>query len=109
MRGRAWLVLIALAGCDKVLGLQALPERPEAIGSTLAAGVGHTCAIRSDGALLCWGSNDYGELGLGTDVPEDDAIAPIGDSTWVAIASTSDHTCGIHSDSSLWGCGTTYS
>jgi alpha-tubulin suppressor-like RCC1 family protein len=28
-------------------------------------GAYHTCAIRMDGSVACWGENDYGELGLG--------------------------------------------
>jgi alpha-tubulin suppressor-like RCC1 family protein len=32
----------------------------------LAAGEDHTCATRSDGKVLCWGRNDYAQLGDGT-------------------------------------------
>jgi hypothetical protein len=31
---------------------------------TVAAGGSHTCAIRQDGALYCWGDNNYGQLGV---------------------------------------------
>lgn len=33
---------------------------------SLSAGYGYTCAVRSDGALFCWGYNGYGEIGDGT-------------------------------------------
>jgi alpha-tubulin suppressor-like RCC1 family protein len=31
----------------------------------LAAGSSHTCALRDDGSLVCWGFNQYGQLGAG--------------------------------------------
>jgi Regulator of chromosome condensation (RCC1) repeat len=35
----------------------------------------HVCVIRDDDALLCWGRNGYGELGLGnTDSVGDDEV-----------------------------------
>jgi alpha-tubulin suppressor-like RCC1 family protein len=32
----------------------------------IAAGSTHVCALRSDGSVWCWGSNNFGELGDGT-------------------------------------------
>ncbi len=31
----------------------------------VALGNYHTCAVKTDGTLLCWGRNDYGQLGMG--------------------------------------------
>ncbi|NJK32387.1 MAG: hypothetical protein HC927_08240 [Deltaproteobacteria bacterium] len=39
----------------------------------IAAGYQHTCALLENGGLQCWGSNEFGQLGLGhTDTIGDD-------------------------------------
>jgi alpha-tubulin suppressor-like RCC1 family protein len=34
----------------------------------MAAGLAHTCIIRNDNSLVCWGLNNYGQLGIGSGV-----------------------------------------
>jgi len=97
----------ALAGCDLLLGLdelKPLPTTPPPVvgQNPIAAGYGHTCFVNSDGALFCWGENDLGQLGLDALQYEDDAIAKVGDATWIAIAAGWYHTCGLQTDHSLW-------
>ncbi len=35
----------------------------------ISAGYLHTCAIRNDGSVVCWGNNDFGQLGIGNSQP----------------------------------------
>ena len=40
----------------------------------LAAGTGHTCALKKDGSVQCWGLNDHGQLGNGSN---EDSLVPV--------------------------------
>ncbi|NVB41840.1 hypothetical protein G6O69_28670 [Pseudenhygromyxa sp. WMMC2535] len=51
----------------------ALPPDTEVVD--LELGYAHSCALLSDGGVMCWGSNDDGQLGLGhTDTIGDDEL-----------------------------------
>src|SRR4051794_18921712 len=67
----------------------------------VAAGEGHTCAIRVDGSLYCWGRNDQGQLGIGSMVGEadDPTLVP---GTWKHVATLFETTCAIDGDDVLW-------
>jgi alpha-tubulin suppressor-like RCC1 family protein len=65
----------SLLGISMLVGglLVAVPGRGEAAallkGVVQADGGGdHTCAVRTDGTVWCWGDNDFGQLGDGTSV-----------------------------------------
>jgi C1A family cysteine protease len=72
---------------------------------TIAAGYRHTLAIKSDGSLWAWGSNDFGQLGDGTNT---DRNAPVQVGTakdWAAVSAGETHTVALKADGSLWAWG----
>ena len=44
---------------------------------TIATGAYHACAIAENGTLYCWGSNGYGQLGIGSTENQDSPVAVI--------------------------------
>ena len=66
--------------------------------STLSSGSHHTCALREDGTLVCWGSNDSGQ-----------ATPPQGEQ-FASISSGAGYTCGLRPDGSplCWGSGAVF-
>ncbi|MFK8001090.1 MAG: RCC1 domain-containing protein [Polyangiales bacterium] len=66
-------------------------------------GAGHTCAIRMDGSLWCWGDNHRGQLGVGDLVDRDEPTQlsqPVG--PWAQVHVGGDFTCAIRHDTTLW-------
>jgi cysteine-rich repeat protein len=75
----------------------------DGIWQSISAGQSHTCAIKFDGSLWCWGDNSSGQLGtssaIGSSVPT--LVASLVE-TWTMVASGISHTCAIATDGSLW-------
>ena len=98
-----WLVLLAaISGCDQVWGLERTDEVPEPSGTwrSVTAGERHTCAIRTDDTLWCWGAADYGQVGV--DVPVAAEPVQVGTGRWREVSGRGEHTCALAEDRSLW-------
>jgi alpha-tubulin suppressor-like RCC1 family protein len=73
---------------------------------SIGAGSLHTCAVTSAGAVLCWGANDYGQLGDGTDMDRQAPTAAQGIGAPVASITVGGfHTCATTNSGSAkcWG------
>jgi alpha-tubulin suppressor-like RCC1 family protein len=69
-------------------------EVQELVGATsITTGFGHSCALVSGGAVVCWGYNEFGQIGDGT-TDEQAAPTPVVDlATVIELESGADHTC----------------
>lgn len=74
----------------------------------VAVGAGHACALNRNGRVLCWGANDYGQLGrpIVKDLEDDHRARPV-QSVRDAIEVTANHSasCARTRDHALycWG------
>jgi len=71
---------------------------------TLATAVGkdHTCAVRSDGTVWCWGRNDAGQLGDGSLVDQPAPVQVMGLTGIAGIAGGDNHSCAIGAGGMVW-------
>jgi alpha-tubulin suppressor-like RCC1 family protein len=73
---------------------------------TVSAGNYHTCGIRENGTLRCWGANGGGQLGVG-DRERRYAPALVGAAhDWVTVSAGIGHTCGLRSEHRAYCWGT---
>ncbi len=93
-------LLLPLAGCDVKTGNSIVVE------AQIAAGSNHSLAVKTDGSLWAWGSNEYGQLGNGISGDGEFEVTPqkVMDSV-VAVAAGIHHSMTIKADGSLWTWG----
>jgi alpha-tubulin suppressor-like RCC1 family protein len=66
----------------------------------------HTVAIRVDGSLWAWGTNQYGQLGNGTVTENSNVPTQVdGGGVWAAVSAHGNHSLAIRADGSLWAWG----
>jgi len=70
---------------------------PSGTFQSLDSGFYHTCAVKADGTVECWGNDDGNEEDFGQ------SIAPSG--TFQRVSAGAYHTCGVRTDGNLecWG------
>jgi alpha-tubulin suppressor-like RCC1 family protein len=72
----------------------------------VASGAAHCLALKSDGSLWAWGSNDYGELGGGTNQLHRSHPVRIGhDNDWAKIFAGGMRSFALKSNGTLWAWG----
>jgi alpha-tubulin suppressor-like RCC1 family protein len=71
----------------------------------LTAANTHACGIAFNGSAYCWGDNDRGQLGDGTNISSSTPVAVAGNITWSMISAGTEHSCGISTNGSAfcWG------
>ena len=86
---------------DPVLVPTLVPAPADGLGdaawTTVHTGLNHSCATRGD-ALYCWGQNQHGQVGDGTDIERHAPVlvpAPAGTSGWQSLAVGGSHNCAI--------------
>ena len=85
-----------------------VPVRVEGISTgvlAIAIGTLHTCALLEGGGVMCWGENEFGQLGTGEGPGSDVPVAVSGLPAARQIASGYEHTCVIleGGEAMCWG------
>ncbi|MBU1245266.1 hypothetical protein KKD52_01135 [Myxococcota bacterium] len=70
--------------------------------TSISAGGEHTCAIGPDATVWCWGANDYGQLGNGTNLDTSVPVQVTGLTGVRQIASGYFHSCAVLDDNTVW-------
>ena len=69
----------------------------------VSAGFYHTCAVKTDHTLWCWGDNSGSRLGDGTTAASPVPVQVSGQATdWAAVSASDAHTCAVKTDHTLW-------
>jgi alpha-tubulin suppressor-like RCC1 family protein len=71
----------------------------------VAAGSGHSLALKTDGSLWAWGRNEFGRLGDGTTVNRSTPVRVGRANDWSGVAAGWGLSLGLKADGSLWAWG----
>jgi hypothetical protein len=78
------------------------PDFPLPPGPFVAAGYDHSCAITVGGPTLCWGLNEYGQVGDGTTVNRASPVTVAGGHAFAAVTAGLRHTCALDTEGAAW-------
>ena len=107
-----WVLLLALvfasAASAKARESDSQAKAFVAGAAAVVTGGHHTCAIGTGGVVMCWGSNQYGQLGNGSIIDSAAPVAVTGVSDANALAAGFTFTCAIISGGAVkcWGSNT---
>jgi alpha-tubulin suppressor-like RCC1 family protein len=73
--------------------------------AAVSAGGRCTVALKTDGSLWAWGSNDYGQLGLGDATDRNVPVQVDSTKDWKDVSVGDYHTVALRTDGSLWAWG----
>lgn len=102
LNGAEYYLLVTANNSSGESAASALLSATPSAFQELTVGVSHNCTIDADSKLWCWGANDSGQLGDGTQSSRigPRLIEPA--ERWRAVAIAGDYSCGIRRDDSLW-------
>jgi alpha-tubulin suppressor-like RCC1 family protein len=93
---------------DGLLGHATAPQAVPGVPAGSTVYMQHNsagCALAPDGAAYCWGYNQHGQLGRGTQTLVETAGLVVTNERFTSLAIGSHHTCGLRADGDLycWG------
>jgi alpha-tubulin suppressor-like RCC1 family protein len=85
-------------------GSSARPLPVSGVRDARAVGTGqrHSCALTSDGSILCWGANGDGQLGDGSTADRRQAVRARAPARFRALAVGWNHTCALDLGGRAW-------
>ncbi|MFZ1439305.1 MAG: RCC1 repeat-containing protein, partial [Candidatus Microthrix subdominans] len=100
---RVRLFAVVLATAFLVVGCTGQPPAGPVVG--ISAGGNHTCVVRGNGTVACWGDNAAGWLGDGTTTGSSVPVGVVGITDAIAVTNSDYQSCALHADGrvSCWG------